>query len=61
MGTNIEGLIEYSRKKKEKAIQKVDEAIRNLSLNCKNYKFLIKLKIIKLIKINFKKYKLKFN
>ena len=33
MGSNVEGLIKYSRNKKEKAIQKVDEAIRNLSVN----------------------------
>lgn len=33
MGTNIVGLIEYSKNKKEIAIQKVDEAIRNLSVN----------------------------
>ena len=33
MGSNVEGLIKYSRNKKEKAIQKVDEVIRNLSVN----------------------------
>lgn len=36
MGTNIDGLIEYSKGKKEIAIHKVDEAIRRLAINeCK--------------------------
>ena len=39
MGTNVEGLIKYSRNKKEKAIQKVDEAIRNLSVNANKINF----------------------
>ena len=33
MGTNIQGLMEYSRNKKEIAIKKVDEAIRKLAIN----------------------------
>ena len=33
MGTNMQGLIEYSKNKKDIAIKKVDEAIRILSLN----------------------------
>ncbi len=39
MGTNIQGLIEYSKNKKERAIEKVDEAIRNLSVNGKKINF----------------------
>ncbi len=36
MGTNIDGLIKYSKSKKEIANQKVDEAIRKLATNgCK--------------------------
>lgn len=33
MGTNIQGLMEYSKNKKELAIKKVDEAIRKLATN----------------------------
>lgn len=33
MGTNIQGLIEYSKNKKELARSKVDEAIRRLAVN----------------------------
>ena len=33
MGTNITGLMKYSKNKKDLAIQKVDEAIRNLGMN----------------------------
>ncbi len=33
MGTNIQGLMEYSKNKKEIAIKKVDEAIRRLAIN----------------------------
>ena len=33
MGTNIQGLMEYSKSKKDIAIKKVDDAIRTLSLN----------------------------
>ncbi len=36
MGTNIDGLMEYSKGKKDIAIQKVDDAIRKLATNeCK--------------------------
>ena len=33
MGTNIQGLMEYSKNKKEIAIKKVDETIRKLAVN----------------------------
>ena len=33
MGTNIQGLMEYSKNKKELARSKVDEAIRRLAIN----------------------------
>lgn len=33
MGTNIQGLIDYSKSKKERTIKKVNEAIRRLLIN----------------------------